>query len=313
MGAPRSQLPEPHIAAFRRFNRFYTRETGTLRAGLLGTQYSLTEARVLYELATRGESSARDIAKDLALDVGYLSRILKKFKGSGLLKSKASRSDARHSKLTLTKRGRDLFTDLNERSNRQAKGILDRVHPARLPDLLRAMRTIEEILGAGPSTAPIILRPHRAGDMGTIVSLEGSGYTQQYGWDNTFEALVARIAADFIENFDAKRERCWIAEMDGRHIGHIFLVCHPDQPDTARLRLLYVDPSARGLGLGKTLVNECVQFARSAGYRKVTLWTQSILSAAHHIYQQAGFRLVHEEPHHSFGHDLVGQTWELSL
>jgi GNAT superfamily N-acetyltransferase len=161
--------------------------------------------------------------------------------------------------------------------------------------------------------APYILRTHRPGDMGMIVALEGAGYVEQYGWDGTFETLVARITDDFIANFDPTRERCWIAEIDGRHVGHIFLVRHPDQPETARLRLLYVDPSARGLGLGKILVDECVRFARSAGYKKITLWTQSILTAAHHIYQQAGFKLVHEEPHHSFGHDLIGQTWELTL
>jgi DNA-binding MarR family transcriptional regulator/GNAT superfamily N-acetyltransferase len=308
-----SGIMDSQVAALRQFNRFYTREIGTLREGLLGSDYSLAEARVLYELATRGECIAGDIARDLALDAGYLSRILRKFKNSGLLHSKVSRGDARQSTLTLTKRGKEVFADLNERSSLQARGVLERVSPARLPELLNAMRTIEETLGDLSSDAPYVLRGHRPGDMGWIVSREGVAYVQEYGWDETFEALVARIVGDFLENYDARRDRCWIAERDGVPLGHVFLVHHPEEADTAKLRLLLVERAARGLGLGKALVGECVRFARSAGYRKVTLWTQSILTAAHHIYRQAGFELVREVPHHSFGKDLIGQTWELML
>lgn len=313
MAVSAPEIIDSQVAALRRFNRFYTREIGTLREGLLGSDYSLAEARVLYELATRGECIAGDIARDLALDAGYLSRILRKFKNSGLLHSKVSRGDARQSTLTLTKRGKEVFADLNERSSLQARGVLERVSPARLPELLNAMRTIEETLGDLSSDAPYVLRGHRPGDMGWIVSREGIAYVQEYGWDETFEALVARIVGDFLENYDARRDRCWIAERDGVPLGHVFLVHHPEEADTAKLRLLLVERAARGLGLGKALVGECVRFARSAGYRKVTLWTQSILTAAHHIYRQAGFELVREVPHHSFGKDLIGQTWELML
>lgn len=313
MAVSASGIMDSQVAALRQFNRFYTREIGTLREGLLGSDYSLAEARVLYELATRGECIAGDIARDLALDAGYLSRILRKFKNSGLLHSKVSRGDARQSTLTLTKRGKEVFADLNERSSLQARGVLERVSPARLPELLNAMRTIEETLGDLSSDAPYVLRGHRPGDMGWIVSREGIAYVQEYGWDETFEALVARIVGDFLENYDARRDRCWIAERDGVPLGHVFLVHHPEEADTAKLRLLLVERAARGLGLGKALVGECVRFARSAGYRKVTLWTQSILTAAHHIYRQAGFELVREVPHHSFGKDLIGQTWELML
>ena len=303
----------PEVAAFRRFNRFYTREIGTLREGLLDSEYSLTEARVLYELATREESSAGDIAKDLALDAGYLSRILRKFRNAGLVKSKTSHSDARQSILTLTKQGHEVFADLNERSSQQAQDVLEQVPPGQLSELLNAMRAIEETLGGRPVETPYILRAHRPGDMGWVVSREGVAYTQEYGWDETFEALVARVVADFIENYDPRRDRCWIAERGGVPLGHIFLVHHPQEPDTAKLRLLLVERAARGLGLGKALVDECLRFARSVGYRKVTLWTQSILTAAHRIYRQAGFELVREEPHRSFGADLIGQTWELKL
>jgi GNAT superfamily N-acetyltransferase len=179
---------------------------------------------------------------------------------------------------------------------------------------MSALHTIEQTaIGIEPEPSSIILRSHRPGDMGMAIHLEGAGYVEQFGWDETFEALAARIVADFLANFDGARERCWIAEIEGRHVGHVFLVRHPDRPDTAKLRLLYVDPATRGLGLGQRLVTECVRFARAAGYRRITLWTQSMLTSAHRIYQAAGFRLVREEPHHSFGKDLIGQTWDLEL
>jgi len=304
----------PATLAFRRFNRMYTKFIGTLNEGLLNTEFSLTEARVLYELATRSASKASEIAEELSLDAGYLSRLLAKFEQNGLLKRKTSQQDGRLAELSLTARGKSAFKKLNALSEQQAASVLDSLpHSARL-ELLRSMQSIEGILSKqAPGQPRFLLRPHRVGDMGWVVYSESVGYAQQYGWDAGFEALVARIVDEFITNFDAARERCWIAEIDGQNVGHIFLVKHPTEPKAARLRLLFVDSSARGMGLGDALVTECLRFARTAGYRKVVLWTQSILTAAHRIYQRAGFRLVKEQPHHSFGHDLIGQEWELEL
>jgi DNA-binding MarR family transcriptional regulator/GNAT superfamily N-acetyltransferase len=301
-------------AIFRRFNRMYTRFIGTLNEGLLNSPYGLAEARVLYELATREAPKAREIADELGMDAGYLSRLLGKFERDGLLKRKASEQDGRYADLTLTGRGRSAFKKLNALSEEQAQTVLEGLSPSARMQLIDCMRTVEGILTkTDRSRLPYILRPHRVGDMGWIVYREGLGYAEQYGWDETFEALVARIVDQFITNFDPSRERCWIAEIDGQSVGHIFLVKHPEEPDTAKLRLLFVEPSARGMGLGDALVKECVRFARTAGYKKVVLWTQSILVGAHRIYERAGFRLVHEAPHHSFGKELVGQTWELML
>jgi DNA-binding MarR family transcriptional regulator/GNAT superfamily N-acetyltransferase len=302
------------IAAFRRFNRMYTSFLGALNEGLLNSEFSLAEARVLYELATRPVPLAKEIAEGLGVDPGYLSRMLAKFEQAGRLKRKPSEKDGRFAELALTPKGKAAFKRLNALSDEQARSVLSGLpHSARL-QLMSCMRTMEGILTtADRSRLPFILRPHRVGDMGWVVYREGLGYAEQYGWDETFEALVARIVDSFVTHFDPSRERCWIAEMDGQSVGHIFLVKHPDQPDTAKLRLLFVEPSARGMGLGDALVNECIRFACAAGYRKIVLWTQSILTAAHRIYERAGFRLVSEEPHHSFGKDLVGQTWELEL
>lgn len=314
MPASRPVVAPPQIAAFRRFNRAYTRFLGTLSNSYLSTEYNLAEGRVLYEIATRSRPQAKDVAEALGLDAGYLSRILARFRKSGLITRATAPHDRRAAHLLLTVRGKAALRTLNRRADHQARVVLAPLSAAQRARLAAAWNTIERtILDLRPDSASITFRNHRPGDMGMIVALEGAGYAEQYGWDETFEALVARIVADFIANFEPSRERCWIAELDGRHVGHIFLVRHPDQPETAKLRLLYVDPSARGLGLGHRLVDECIRFARSAGYKKITLWTQSILTAAHRIYQAAGFRLVKEEPHHSFGHDLIGQTWELDL
>jgi DNA-binding MarR family transcriptional regulator/GNAT superfamily N-acetyltransferase len=313
MRGSNSEVADSQIQAFRRFNRFYTREIGTLREGLLDSEFSLTEARVLFELATRGEPRAAEIAGELALDPGYLSRILRKFKGAGLIKRRVSAEDGRQTVLTITRQGRDRFANLSERSNQQARSILEGIPASKLPDLLHAMRVIVETLGSAPARAPYVLRNHRPGDMGWVVYRQGVLYAQEYGWDETFEALAARVVAEFVEQYDARRDRCWIAESDGVPLGCIFLVHHPELADTARLRLLHVEAVARGLGLGKALVGECIRFAKATGYARVTLWTQSILTAAHHIYRQAGFNLVREESHHSFGADLIGQTWELEF
>lgn len=313
MPKPDSSLV-PATAAFRRFNRAYTRFLGTLDDHYLRTDYSLAEGRVLYELATRTRPQAKEVAEALGLDPGYLSRILRKFERTGLVTRATAKEDKRAANLRLTARGRAALRTLNLRADRQAEAVLSKLSTSQRGRFAHALSSIEEtVLGGRRDPASIVLRTHRPGDMGMVVSLEGAGYVEQLGWEGTFEALVARIAADFLDNFDEARERCWIAEMDGQHVGHIFLVRHPDQPDTAKLRLLYVDPAARGMGLGARLVDECIRFARAAGYRKITLWTQSILTAAHRIYQAAGFRLVREEPHHSFGKDLVGQTWEMDL
>jgi DNA-binding MarR family transcriptional regulator/GNAT superfamily N-acetyltransferase len=301
-------------AAFRRFNRVYTRFIGTITERFLDTQYSLAEGRVLYELATRPQPRAKAIAGALGLDAGYLSRILTRFEKGGLVARRTAKADNRASDLILTAKGRAAFRTLNSRAEKQARAVLEPMSAPARAHFIGAMRTIEGIVEPRePSPRPFTLRTHRPGDMGMVVALEGAGYVEQYGWDGTFEALVARIVADFIAHYDPARERCWIAEIDGRPVGHVFLVRHPDEPGTAKLRLLYVDPSARGLGLGQALVAECVQFARVSGYGRITLWTQSILTSAHRIYQSAGFRLVRQEPHHSFGKDLIGQTWELDL
>ena len=298
-------------AAFRRFNRRYTRFIGVLDEGLLHTEFSLAEARVLYELANQPRPRAKDIAEALGMDAGYLSRMLVRFQNAKLLKRKASKEDSRAANLALTKRGRAAFEKLDELSEKQARGILKQLPLAGRAELISAMGSIERLIDKAPEPAAIVLRPHRAGDIGWVIHREAAVYAEEYGFDTSFEALVAKIASDFLTNFDPARERCWIAEMAGQPVGHVFLVRHPDEPSTAKLRLLLVEASARGSGLGSMLVNECIQFAKVAGYRKVTLWTQSNLLAAHRIYEKAGFRLVREEPHHSFGQDLVGQTWEL--
>lgn len=320
MASPDTSLA-PTVASFRQFNRAYTRFLGTLNDRYLHTDFSLAEGRVLYELATHPSLQAREIADVLGLDAGYLSRILAKFKKEGLVSRTTSVDDRRVANLQITDRGRQAVQTLNLRADQQASAVFEKLSAHQRAEFSRALNMVEQIV-LDPEPPPveqsaqghdILLRHHRPGDMGMVVHLEGAGYVEQFGWDMTFEALAARIVADFLERFNPARERCWIAELDGRHVGHIFLVQHPEQPDTAKLRLLYVDPAARGMGLGQRLVNECVQFARECGYRKITLWTQSILKAAHRLYQAAGFRLVREEPHHSFGKDLVGQTWELDL
>jgi DNA-binding MarR family transcriptional regulator/GNAT superfamily N-acetyltransferase len=302
------------IQVFRRFNRGYTKLIGTLEEGMLNTGYSLAEARVLYELATRAEPNARAIAQTLGMDQGYLSRIVRRLENSGILQRRVSARDSRTAALVLTRAGKAAFRTLDGRAEQQARTILKGLPPSHRAELMRSMRTIGALLlNPGDHQPPYVLRPHRPGDMGWVVHREAVFYAEEYGWDETFEALASRIVADFVTNFDPKRERCWIAETAGEAVGHIFLVKHRDQPDTAKLRLLLVEPSARGRGLGQALVSECIRFARACGYKKITLWTQSILVAAHHIYKRAGFRLVNEEPHHSFGKDLIAQTWELDL
>jgi DNA-binding MarR family transcriptional regulator/GNAT superfamily N-acetyltransferase len=303
-----------NAAAFRRFTRIYTRFIGVLGEEMYDSGYSLTEVRVLYELATRKTSTATEIGLALGIDPAYLSRILTRFEKGSLLKRTASKKDARSAHLILTPKGKAKFGKLNTRSENQVRGILKKLPPTAQNDLITAMGTIERILApAAQETPKIVLRPHRPGDMGWVVHREAAVYAQEWGFDLTFEALVARIVSDFLNEFDPARERCWMAEVNGQNVGHIFLVKHPTEPETAKLRLLLVEPSARGLKLGSTLVEECVNFARSVGYKKITLWTQSILLAARHIYQKAGFQLVDEHANPKFGKDLISQTWDLDL
>jgi len=267
---------------------------------------------VLYELAHRGRSTATELGRELGLDPGYLSRILRGFETRGLIARKTSEADGRQSLLWLTEQGQDTFAPLNSRSRGEVAAMLSKLSPAQQARLIEAMRTIEGLLSPSfEQKALYVLRPHQPGDMGWVVHRHGVLYAQEYGWDEQFEALVASIVARFIQHYDPKRERCWIAERNGEIVGCAFLVTKTKR--VAKLRLLLIEPKARGLGLGARLVGQCVSFARQAGYRKVVLWTNSVLHAARHIYEGVGFHMVHEEPHHSFGHDLVAETWELNL
>ena len=306
-------LSDSRVAIVRRFNRFYTRQIGLLNEGLLDSPFSLTEVRALYELAHREHPTAADLCKELRLDAGYASRILRGFEKQGLIEKKNSASDARQSLLSLTRKGRKVFEPLESRSDKHVGAILNKLSPAKHEELIHAMRTIESVLGPQEKTASsYILRQHRPGDMGWVVQRHGELYWQEYRYDERFEALVARIVAEFVEKLDPARERCWIAERDGENVGSVFLV--QKSKTVSKLRLLLVEPSARGLGIGGRLVAECVRFAREAGYRKMMLWTQSELTAARAIYQKAGFGLVAKKRHQSWSRkDLVAETWELTL
>ncbi|MBV9786291.1 MAG: MarR family transcriptional regulator [Acidisphaera sp.] len=301
------------VAAVRRFSRFYTRQIGLLHEGLLGGPLSLTEGRVIYELAQSGATTAARLGAELGLDAGYLSRILRGFEARRLIARRPSETDGRESVLSLTDAGRQAFTAIDSRSREEVGALLARLTEPEQQRLVEALGVAETLLGGErpePAT-PYLLRPHQPGDMGWIVHRQGLLYAQEYGWDERFEGLVAEIVGGFIKAFDPRHERCWIAERDGAVIGSVFLVRASDE--IAKLRLLYVEPAARGLGIGRRLVDECIRFARRVGYRRMTLWTNDVLTAARTIYQRAGFRLVEEERHHSFGHDLVGQNWELPL
>lgn len=298
--------------AMRRFSRFYTRRIGVLQDGYNGTELSLTEARVIYELAQRDGATAAELVKSLGLNPGYVSRILKGFEERGLITRTQSADDARQQLVRLAESGTEKFAALNARSRMDMEHLLGDLTGGQQKRLINAMSEIETLLSAEPeSRAPYILRPHQPGDIGWAVQQHGLLYAQQYGWDESFEALAAEVGAKFIRDFDPKRERAWIAEKDGENVGCVFLVKQSDE--VAKLRMLLVHPKARGLGIGKRLVQECIRFARARGYQKITLWTNDILTTARHIYKQTGFKLVAEEPHFSFGHHMVGETWELEL
>ena len=303
---------EGRVAAVRRFNRFYTQRIGVLHEGLLNSPYSLTECRVLYELAHGDGPTAAELCRGLGLDGGYLSRILRGFSQRGLIDRQRSEADGRQRLLSLTRKGRASFAPLDARSRAEIRAMLHRLSPDDQGRLIQAMTTIERLLGTGSEgKVPYLLRSPQAGDMGWVAQRHGALYAQEYGYDEQFEGLVAGIVAAFLRTFDARRERCWIAEREGQNVGSVFLV--RKSKTVARLRLLLVEPAARGLGIGSRLVDECIRFARRAGYGTITLWTQSELHAARRTYERAGFRLVAQEPHHSFGKDLVGETWELGL
>src|SRR2546421_8691595 len=309
----RAALPQ-RVTAVRRFNRFYTRQIGLLQETLLRSPFSLTEARVLYELGNRAPTHATALGQELGLDAGYLSRILRGFERRGLLARTPSHTDRRQSVLALTAQGRNAFARLDAASRPEIRALLEQCPAGDQARLVGSMHTIEQLLGAPPPTdraAAYRLRRHRPGDMGWVVHRHGVLYAREYRWDARFEALVAEIRRKFLKRYDPKRERCWIAELEGEIVGSVFLVHRSHR--IAQLRLLLVEPSARGRGIGARLVHECVGFARRVGYRKIMLWTNDVLHAARHIYEKAGFHLVREERHHSFGHDLLGQTWERTL
>jgi DNA-binding MarR family transcriptional regulator/N-acetylglutamate synthase-like GNAT family acetyltransferase len=303
------------VSAVRRFNRFYTRQIGVLRKNFLDSPYSLGEMRVLYELAQDKDVTASDIGRSLDLDAGYLSRLLRKFEKSGLVSRTVSKTDARQSHLALTATGRKVYAPAEQRSQSDVAAMLATLSEREQSELVSAMRTIETMLekDAAPSThRNYNLRDPKPGDFGWIVAEHARIYSSEYNWDQTFEGLVAQIVADFVRNFDSGLERCWIAEMDGMPVGCVMLV-KGEEPGTARIRLLIVSPQARGLGLGQRLTDECVKFARSKNYKKITLWTHSVLTAARHCYEKAGFTLTSSEPKHSWGKDVVAEYWDLTL
>ncbi len=318
------------VDAVRRFNRFYTRQIGVLQEKLLHSPFSLTEGRVLYEIGYHGDSgmpratapTAVDIAKALEIDVGYLSRILQRFTKRRLITRTTSDADRRQAHLALTARGQAALVPLQQLARDEVAVMLRSLSPSERGRVVDAMHVIQTSLvkpGAAAVAEPTevhdvdtcTLREHRAGDMGWIVSRQGALYAEEYGWTTEYEALAADIVAQFLKNFDPARERCWIAERDGARVGAVMIVKQSDI--VAKLRLLHVEQAARGLGIGKRLVDEGVRFSRAAGYRKITLWTQSNLLAARHVYKAAGFTRLAQEPHHSFGKDLVAETWELTL
>ncbi|KQS97957.1 MULTISPECIES: helix-turn-helix domain-containing GNAT family N-acetyltransferase [unclassified Rhizobium] len=301
---------DDEIETIRAFNRFYTNRIGVLDRAFMHTPYTLTEARVIYELAARGTSTATHLTDELSLDPAYLSRMLKAFTTAGLVDSIRDPDDGRGRLLSLTENGRAVAADLAHRSRERIATMLAPLAEAQRHDLTAAMQSIHALL-SDEANSPIVIRPHRIGDMGMIIAAQSKAYAEAYGWNGEYEALVSEICATFLRNFDPAREQCWIAERDGRLLGSIFLVKATEE--TAKLRLLHVDNAARGQGLGTRLVDECISFARRAGYRRLELWTNDILVAARRIYIAAGFTLEKEEPHHSFGKDLVGQTWVLDL
>ena len=309
--AVRRPAIEDPVAAVRAFNRLYTNVIGVLRGGYLNTPYSLTEARLLFELGQRDRTEVSALRRGLDIDAGYLSRILSRFEGDQLVTREKSDTDARRQVIALTAAGRALQQSLDTRAAEEIGALLGRLGEDAQQRLVASMREITQVLTGAPSPRAYLLRAPRPGDLGWVIQRQAAGYAAEYGWDETYEALVARIIADFVDSHDPAREAAWIAEADGQRVGSILCVRKSDT--VAQLRLLYVDPAARGLGIGSKLVEECLRFARAAGYTEMTLWTNSVLEQARRIYQRTGFTLTGEEAHHSFGADLVGQNWTRKL
>jgi DNA-binding MarR family transcriptional regulator/GNAT superfamily N-acetyltransferase len=303
VAAPSADL----VASVRGFNRFYTNVIGVLRAGLVDTPYTLTEARVIFELAQREAVDGAWLRRELDIDAGYLSRILSRFETDGLVTRERSAADARRQVIRLGPAGREAFAVLDARSGERITAMLDRLGDEQRHRLVGAMATIREVLADGRPPRAYVLRPPRPGDLGWVIARNAAIYAAEFGWDDSYEALVTRIVADYVDTRDPAREAAWIAEMDSAPVGCVFCVRRDDA--TAQLRLLLVEPAARGLGIGARLVEECLAFATRAGYRRIMLWTNDVLADARRIYERAGFALGEQEPHHSFGHDLVGQTW----
>jgi DNA-binding MarR family transcriptional regulator/GNAT superfamily N-acetyltransferase len=303
---------ERQVAAVRSFSRFYTRKLGIIEPKLLDSTFTLQEARIIYEISARQRCTATELVYALGLDAGYLSRTLHSLQKRKILARQPSQTDRRVTEIGLTAKGRSAFAELDARSRRDVAALLGRLDARERTAVVNAMGTIENALEPqNPMGTGFLLRDHRPGDIGWVASRHGALYAQEYGWDISFEALVAEIAAQFIRSYDASREHCWIAEIEGEPVGSVFLV--KASGDVAKLRLLLVERKARGLGVGRALTEQCIRFARHAGYKSITLWTQSMLVAARGIYQRAGFQLISQEKHHSFGADLVGETWELKL
>jgi DNA-binding MarR family transcriptional regulator/GNAT superfamily N-acetyltransferase len=307
-----SAVSAEQVTAMRRFNRFYTRQIGVLQEALLESEFSLTEARVLYELNERGRTTATDLAGHLDLDAGYLSRLLRKLETQRLIARKALPADARQSEIALTSKGKRAFAELDTRSHEQIVGLLSALERREQGELLRAMSTIEKLLSREETVeTPYLIRPPQPGDFGWVVHRQGALYTSEYGWNEKFEGVVARVVGDFVRDFRPGRDSCWIAESEGEILGSIFVVQVDDA--TAQLRLLYVEPRARGRGVGSRLVKECLRFAERAGYERVRLWTNDVLTSARRIYEAAGFQITETERHNLFGPSTVGETWELQL
>ena len=310
-----STMPEAsaaeRVAAVRAFNRFYTNRIGVLRDGLLRTPHSLTEARVLYELGQRDVTEVADLRRELDIDAGFLSRLLARLQRNGLVARERSQDDARRQRIRLTAEGSAAFAELDRRSAAEVGELLDALGEEDQRRLVAAMDVVRGVLEDVPRSDGFVLRPAHAGDYGWIVHRHGVLYAQEYAWDETFEALVARIVADHVEHRDPRREAAWIAELDGEPVGCV--LCVRREQDVAQLRLLLVEPRARGRGIGARLIEECLRFAKRADYRRITLWTNDILHEARRLYERAGFELVESAPHHSFGHDLVEQTWARDL
>jgi DNA-binding MarR family transcriptional regulator/GNAT superfamily N-acetyltransferase len=304
-------MPEDRVAAVRAFNRFYTARIGVLRDGLLRTPHSLTEARVLYELGQREVTEVADLRRELDIDAGFLSRLLARLQTNGLVARERSADDARRQRVRLTDEGRAASAELDRRSADEIGAVLGALSEDDQKRLVASMDAVRDVLTQAPSSTGFVLRAPRPGDLGWIVERHGALYAQQYGWDESFEALVARIVADYAEQHDPRREAAWIAEVDGEPAGCV--LCTRREDDVAQLRLLLVEPRTRGRGIGARLIEECLRFAQRAGYDRITLWTNDVLHEARRLYERAGFELVESAPHHAFGHDLVEQTWARAL